>query len=84
MNGVENLPVLYNQELADLIAKCQKPVDMFTEEPVEEQLDNYQQMPQEDVRSGIIEGLYYALRFSTDDYMTVKDHSTQASLHMTI
>ena len=64
MNEVENLPVLYNQELADLIEKCQQPVDMFIDEPIEEQLENYQQMPQEDVRSGIIEGLYYALRFS--------------------
>ena len=72
LNEVENLPVLYNQELADLIEKCQQPVDMFIDEPIEEQLENYQQIPQEDVRSGIIEGLYYALRFSTDDYMTVK------------
>ena len=72
MNEVENLPVLYNQELADLIKKCQQPVDMFIDEPIEEQLENYTQMPQEDVRSGIIEGLYYALKFSSDDYMTVK------------
>ena len=40
LNEVENLPVLYNQELADLIEKCQQPVDMFIDEPIEEPDDD--------------------------------------------
>lgn len=67
---VENLPILYDQNIVDLINLCKQPIPIFTEMPLNEQIDSYQEEPSER-RSGIIEALFYALRYSESNYKEI-------------
>ncbi len=67
---IENLPILYDPKIADLINLCKQPIEMFTEIPIDDQIDSYQEEPSER-RSGIIEALFYALRYSESNYKEI-------------
>lgn len=68
---VSNLPVLYNPTMYDTNIKCAKAVEPFVEPTVDELINTYQEQPPEERRSGIIENLYYSLRFSERNYQEI-------------
>lgn len=65
--AVDTLPVLYNPMIADLYRLAEKEIDIFPEPTIEEQLADFNGESRHQP-SGIIEGLYYALRYSQEDY----------------
>jgi hypothetical protein len=69
---VDNLPVLYNDKMYELNDMCAKAVEPFVEPTIEEHIESYQEEPPEERRSGIIENLYYTLRFSESDYKSIQ------------
>lgn len=64
---VESLPVLYNPEIAKLYELAKQEISIFPELTIEEQLEDFRGESRREP-SGIIEGLYYALKFSQEDY----------------
>lgn len=67
---VENLPILYDPKIVELQELCKQPIEMFTELTLDEQINNYQEEPTER-RTGIIEKLFYSLRYSEDNYKEI-------------
>jgi hypothetical protein len=67
--NVDTLPVLYDPEMIRLQEQCAKPIEVFTNIPIEQQLDDYSEDEHnQEIRSGILEGLYTAIKFSDEDY----------------
>ena len=66
---VDTLPVLYNNypELERLEKVAKQEIDIFKTLTIEQELDGFSAQNRQEP-SGIIEGLYYALRYSQEDF----------------